>query len=33
MGKDELKSLYAGREREPDMSESGAWTPKDTVWL
>jgi heterodisulfide reductase subunit C len=33
MGKDELKSLYAGREREPDMSEPGAWTPKDTVWL
>lgn len=33
MGKDELKSLYADREREPDMSEPGEWKPKDTVWL
>jgi ferredoxin len=33
MSKDELKSLYANREREPDLSEPGEWKPKDTAWL
>lgn len=33
MGKEELKSLYAGREREPDLSEPGEWKPNDIAWL
>lgn len=33
MKRDELTSLYANREREPDLSEPGQWKPKDTVWL
>ncbi len=33
MKREELTSLYANREREPDLSESGQWKPKDTVWL
>lgn len=33
MGRDELARLYATREREPDLSKPGEWTPKDTAWL
>lgn len=33
MRRDELTSLYANREREPDLSEPGQWKPKDAVWL
>lgn len=30
---DELKRLYTEREREPDISVSGKWTPKETKYL
>ena len=30
---DELKKLYAEREREPDMAEPGKWMPKETKHL
>lgn len=33
MSKEELKTFYANREREPDLSKPGEWKPKDTVWL
>lgn len=33
MTKEDLKTLYAGREREPDLSKFGEWKPKDTTWL
>lgn len=33
MRREELTSLYANREREPDFSEPGQWKPKDTAWL
>lgn len=33
MKREELTSLYANREREPDFSESGQWKPKDKAWL
>lgn len=33
MGREELRGLYAAREREPDLSEPGEWQPKDTEWL
>jgi L-lactate utilization protein LutB len=33
MDREELKRLYANREREPDLSRSGEWQPKDRTWL
>lgn len=33
MTQDELKRLYTEREREPDISVSGKWTPKETKYL
>ncbi len=33
MTNEELKTLYANREREPDLSKPGEWKPKDTTWL
>lgn len=33
MDKEELASLYSGREREPDLTKPGEWQPKDNTWL
>ena len=33
MTKEDLKTLYAGREREPDLGKPGEWKPKDSAWL
>ena len=33
MSKEELKELYVGREREPDLSKQGEWMPADTTNL
>lgn len=33
MSQDELKRLYTEREREPDISVSGKWTPKEKKYL
>jgi Fe-S oxidoreductase len=33
MEEEAVKKLYVEREREPDMSEAGAWMPKDETHL
>jgi hypothetical protein len=33
MAKDDLKTLYVAREREPDMAAAGTWQPRDTSHL
>ena len=33
MSKEELKTLYVEREREPDLSKPGEWLPQDQTYL